>query len=197
MNKMKSASWAVDNLHLFCFYLRGWRILKMFKAFFLSAAAVVSSIQPVFAWQASTEGPDVFGVTKVIATEGGPHDSLVVQCDSKETLFVAYVLRKKEFEDVPEAPATLYIQGSGGTPLKLEATMRTWNDNYAGVVAVGRSPELMAAIQEIKNSKAKVNVGYEIGGNQDSASFSSRGSTTAMQRVIDGCRLSDIPLPPA
>ncbi|MUT27297.1 MULTISPECIES: hypothetical protein [Mesorhizobium] len=55
----------------------------------------------------------------------------------------------------------------------------------------------MAAIQEIKTSKGKVNVGYDIAGNRDSASFSSRGSTSAMQRVIDGCKLSAIPLPPA
>jgi hypothetical protein len=133
----------------------------------------------------------------VIATEGGVRDSLVVQCDSKETLFVAYVLRKKEFEEVTEAPAMLYIQGSSASSLKLEATIRTWNDNYAEVVAVGRIPELMAVIAEIKDSKGKVNVGYDISGNQDSASFSSRGSTKAMQRVIDGCKPSDIPLPPA
>lgn len=169
----------------------------MYKVLLLSVFAATVSIQPSFAWQASTEGPDVFGVTKVIATENGLRDSLVVQCDSKESLFVAYILRKKEFEDVPEGPATLYLQGSSGSPLKLAATIRTWNDNYAGVVAVGRVPEVMAAIQEIKNSKAKVNVGYDIAGNQASASFGSRGSTAAMQRVIDGCKLSDIPLPPA
>ncbi|OBQ83759.1 hypothetical protein A9K71_23350 [Mesorhizobium sp. WSM3873] len=64
------------------------------------------NVSPSLAWQANTEGPDVFGITKVIATEGSLRDSLVVQCDSKDTLFVAYIMRKKEFDEVPEGPAT-------------------------------------------------------------------------------------------
>ncbi|MGX5805102.1 hypothetical protein ACWGS9_28180 [Bradyrhizobium sp. Arg314] len=168
----------------------------MFRIVLLASLVVAISVEPSLAWQANTEGPDVFGVTKVLAAEGNDRESLVVQCDSKDVLFVAYIMRKKEFDAVTEGPATLYLQGNSSAPLKLDASIRAWNDNYAGIVAVGRVPEVMAAIQEIKNTKGKVNVGYDIAGNRDSASFSSRGSKAAMQRVIDNCKLSDIALPP-
>ncbi|RWD96080.1 hypothetical protein, partial [Mesorhizobium sp.] len=89
----------------------------MFKTVLLASLVVAMSVEPSLAWQANTEGPDVFGVTKVLATEGNDRESLVVQCDSKDVLFVAYIMRKKEFDAVTEGPATLYLQGNGPTPL--------------------------------------------------------------------------------
>jgi hypothetical protein len=143
------------------------------------------------------EGPDVFGATKAWAIEDGSQDSLVVQCDSEDDLYIAYITPKKPFEEIPTVPATLYIQASGEAPLQLDAVLRSWNDNYAGVVASGRDPQLIAVLREIEVAKSKINVGYDISGNRDSSSFGSRGSTQAMKSLFDACQLSDVEAPPA
>jgi hypothetical protein len=169
----------------------------LFKLSLISIILVAGSSSLAHAWDANVEGPDVFGVTKVIASVGGLRDGMVVQCDSKEDLFIAFIFRKKEFEDVAAGPATLYLQGASSEPLKLPAELRAWNDNYGGVVASGRDPQIFAAIKEIQEARSKLNVGFEIGGSQNSASFGSRGSTKAMEKVIQGCKLADIAKPPA
>jgi hypothetical protein len=160
------------------------------KRFCTSLVALAFWPAVAFAWNATVEGPDVFGVTKVIASEGNQRELLVVQCDSKDALHIAYIFAKKEFEDLPTAPATLLVQANGDEPHKLDATLRVWNDNYGGVVASGRDADLLAVLKKIGAAKGKVNVGYEAKGHQWSASFSSRGSTKAIERVIEGCKLS-------
>lgn len=148
---------------------------------------------PALAWDASVEGPDVFGVTKVFASDAAGRESLVVQCDSKDVLFVAFIMRKKEFEETPVAAAKLLIQVDGASPVTLEALRRDWNDNYFGVVAEGRTAELVSMVKAIQGGKGKINAGVDVEGVQYSATFSTRGSTSAMTKVINGCGLASIP----
>jgi hypothetical protein len=143
-------------------------------------------------WDARVEGPDVFGNVKAFATTIGAGESIVIQCDQKEDLFVAYVFRKKPFEDIPNVPAELLVQADGGTPLKLVATLRSWNDNYGGVVASGRAIEQLTALRLIASARGKTNVGAVIFSKQISSSFSSQGSRSAMERSIKSCKLDDL-----
>lgn len=138
----------------------------MIRTLALAAAAAVTATQ-AFAWGTHVEGPDVFGVTTVIALDEAARDSLVVQCDSKDQLVIAMISRKKEFEETPVSPATLLIQVDGATPVILEAVLREWNDNYAGVIATaGRSPDLIAVVKAIQSGKSKINAGVDISGNR-------------------------------
>lgn len=165
----------------------------MLRTIMLAGCAFMLTGTSAYAWTANVDGPDVFGVTKVFAIEGGERESLVVQCDSDENLFIAYIFRKKEFETVNETPATLLIQINGEQPASLSATMRAWNDNYGGVVASGRTAENIAVVTAIGKASGKINIGFEFLGNRESASVGSRGSTAAMKKVMDLCKL----LPPA
>jgi len=165
---------------------------QMFKRTVFAATVLSLTAPTALAWDVSIDGPDVFGVTKVFTTEGNAREAIVVQCDSKDELFVALIFKKKEFEDVPTIPATLLFQINGATPVKLEATLRAWNDNYGGVVASGRVPELVDTIKAIQDASGKINAGYEALGNQASASFGSRGSTDAMQKIMKHCLLDGI-----
>ncbi len=164
----------------------------------IAAAAALFSISDAYAWETFVEGPDVFGATKAMATEGTQRDSIVIQCDSKGMLALAYIMRKKEFEEVSETTATLYIRtSSDATPAKLEATLREWNDNYGGVVVSGVTPETLAVIRAIGDAKGKIGIGFEARGNQWSAEFSSRGSTKSMSKLLKACDLENEGLPPA
>ena len=148
---------------------------------------------PAFAdWNARVEGPDVFGNVKAFATTTGSDESMVVQCDQKDDLFVAFVFRKKPFEEMPSLPAELLVQVDGGTPLKLVATLRSWNDNYGGVIASGRAIEQLTALRLIASARGKINVGAVIFGKQISSSFSSQGSKSAMERSIKSCKLDNL-----
>ena len=62
------------------------------------------------AWETTVEGPDVFGKTTGVAVEFNGDKSMVVQCDSDDKLFVAFILRKKQFEEVIDIPAKLFIK---------------------------------------------------------------------------------------
>jgi hypothetical protein len=142
------------------------------------------------AWDALVEEPDVFGKVKVVATENSINQSLVVQCDSEAELFLAVIVRKKEFEDVTEAPAKLYVQTSDAGPAILEASFRNWNDNYAAVVASGRELEIINVISAIGSAKKKIKVGYEVLGLRESANFSSRNSKATVETIFEKCKLS-------
>lgn len=169
----------------------------MYKAM-IAVATALFSISDAYAWETFVEGPDVFGATKAMATEGSQRDGIVIQCDSKGSLALAYIVRKKEFDEVSSTTATLYIQSDkGATPAKLEATLREWNDNYAGVVVSGVSPELMNVIRSIGQAKGKIGIGFEARGNQWSAEFSSRGSTNSVSKLLKACDLENAGLPPA
>jgi hypothetical protein len=156
------------------------------------ALAIVSfafSSSVAFAWEALVDGPDVFNKTTVVATEANFNHSLIVQCDSEETLFLAFLEKKKEFEPVPESPAKLYLKWSDGEPLILDATVKEWNSNYLGVVVSGRENSVLKAIEGIRDAKSKIQSGIEILGSKTAASFSSRGSQKAMKSVIEKCKL--------
>lgn len=162
--------------------------LKM-RRFAFAALGLVASTGLAGAWSANIEGPDVFGVTKVIATEGGDREGMVIQCDSKDALHFAFIFRKKEFEPVTEAPATLYVQIDGASPVKLDASLREWNDIYGGFVVTGRDGELLSLLQSLGRAKSKVNIGAEVYGQQSSASFSARGSTKTVEQLTKFCNL--------
>ncbi len=145
---------------------------------------------PAFAWDAFVDGPDVFGKTRVIAGEESVQSMLVVQCESDGDTMIALTFGKKAFDDVTEQAADLYFAASDDAPRKLAAKLRSWNDNRGGVVAVLDGDDLKAVITAISEAKGKIKVGADISGNKIADNFSSRGSTSAMKKVIDGCKLA-------
>jgi hypothetical protein len=161
--------------------------------YILTAALLCMGTQETHAeWTAKVEGPDVFGNTKVIAGTAGRSDSLVIQCDQKDDLYIAFLFRKKEFDKIPNVSADLLLQSEGGQPMKMSAMLRTWNDNYAGIVVVGRSAENVAVLRTIASALGKINVGAVVNGNQMSAAFGSQGSRSAMDKAIKSCKLDDL-----
>ncbi len=158
----------------------------------LSICALTMLAGPALAWEVHVEGPDVFGTTKVSASEHSGYQRLVVHCDSKDVLIVAIIARKKEFDETPSGDGKLLIQVDAATPVTLNAVRRSWNDNFGGVVAEGRTLELLAIVKAIQGGKARINTGIEIDGIQSSATFSASGSTAAMAKAIDGCGLTSI-----
>ena len=165
-----------------------WRARIGLGVALLSATATATRAD----WPANVDGPDVFGNTRVVAGSGDGRERLVVQCDQKDMLFVAYLVRKREFEKIATAPADLLIQTDGGTPTKLIASLRNWNDNYLAVSAEGRTTQMLTLIQAIAAARGKINIGAVVNGNQLSASFGSSGSRVAMEKVISGCKLDAI-----
>ncbi len=143
-------------------------------------------------WSARTEGPDIFGVTKVVAATEGSDGSLVIQCDDKEGLSIAYIFRKKEFDDVVPTPAELLVQADNAKPLHLAAEVKEWNKNYAGVAADGRAADSIDALQAIRNAHTRINIGVVVGDHKVSASFEVDGSTGAMDSVVAGCKVSPL-----
>jgi hypothetical protein len=165
----------------------------MYRRTLITAFLCVISLPAWADWSAMVEGPDVFGNTKVIATESGFNEGMVVQCDQQKDLFVALLFRKKKFEEIGGADTELLIQTvEGGTPIKLPAALRAWNDDFAGIVASGRSPELVAVLRAISAAKSKINVGAVVRGNQISSSFGAQGSKNAMEKAIKACKLEEL-----
>lgn len=160
----------------------------MFRRCFMASAMLCGS--PAYAWDAMVNGPDVFGDTTVIAGEQGLQSGIVVQCSTKGELFIALISPKKAFEEVPEADATLYIAATPNAPTKLAARIKSWNDNFAGVVSTGSPSDLLPVLTAIRDAKSKIQAGAEIGGNRVSDSYSSGGSKSAMIKAIEGCKLS-------
>ena len=142
------------------------------------------------AWDAVVDGPDVFGKTKVVASEGAYNNGLVIQCNSDSELFFAFIQKKKEFDKTPEAPAKLLVKASEASPVSFDATVRDWNDNYIGVVVAGRADDLVKVLDLIGSAKGKIEVGYDVGGVQESASFGSHNSTRTIQTVFDKFKLT-------
>ena len=144
-------------------------------------------------WTTKVEGPDVFGNTKVHAIAASNiNESLVIQCDQKDDLHIALLFRKKEFDKLPTVPAELLVQADNGQPVKLSAVLRTWNDNYGGIVAEGSSAELVAILRTIALARGKINLGAVVNGNQICASFGSQGSRAAMEKAIKSCKLEEL-----
>jgi hypothetical protein len=143
-------------------------------------------------WSARVEGPDVFGNTKVHASELSLNDGLIVHCDQKDELNVAYIFRKKEFDQLPKATGEFFIQTDGGQPVKMTAGLRNWNDNFGGIVVSGRNAEVVAILRSIASARSKINIGATINGNQISATFGSQGSKGAMEKAIRSCKLDEL-----
>jgi hypothetical protein len=53
------------------------------KKHFVATISFLMFSTPCSAWNATVDGPDIFGKTKVVELEGGLSNSLVVQCDSE------------------------------------------------------------------------------------------------------------------
>jgi hypothetical protein len=159
------------------------KVAAALAALFISTSAALS-------WDATIEGPDVFGATKALGGIDNGRDSLVIQCSSDDTLHLALLLPVKEFEETPTTPATFHIQIDDGQPVALEASLRGWNKNYRGVVLSEKTAELISLVRSFGTAKRVVNVGYEVNGYRDSASFSARGSTQAIKRISDACKLN-------
>jgi len=157
------------------------------------ALGLATLLSPPFcahgAWSAKTFGPDVFGQTTVVAESGGEDESLVVQCDDQGKLFIAFIFTKKKFDEVQTLPADLLIQVDNGTPIHLGAETRSWNDDYAGVVAEGRTSASISGLKAIGGARTSLNAGVVVGDHRESATFSSAGSTEAIEEAFRGCKL--------
>lgn len=168
--------------------------MKNFNKFCFSLilAAGLSSSSLGYAWDISVEGPDVFDKTKVVVSESNYNEGIVIQCNSDDELLVAYIFKKKEFEPIAEAPGKILFKVGDAPPIKLEGSLRAWNDNFGGMVVSGRDPEIVNVIRQIKDAKGKINIGIDFLGNQESAEISARGSTKAMETVLSKCKLDSV-----
>jgi hypothetical protein len=165
----------------------------MYKRLIATAVVTMFAAPANAEWSSSVIGPDVFGNTKVIATTTGFNDGIAVQCDQKDDLFVAFLFRKKKFEPVTNTSAELLIQAAdGGTPVKLSAVLKGWNDDFGGIVASGRTSEMVQVLRLIATAKSKINVGAVVRGNQISGTFAAQGSTAAMEKAIKSCKLESL-----
>jgi hypothetical protein len=142
-------------------------------------------------WVTNQNGPDVFGTTTIVSIAVGSTRNFVVQCDDKDQLFLALIFPKKKFEEINNTPAELLIQSDSGAPSHLLAELRSWNDDYAGVVVEGRYPEILKVLRDIRSEHVTLNAGAVVGGYKESASFEADGSTSAMDSVFKVCKLGD------
>jgi hypothetical protein len=85
--------------------------MKRPGCFLLSEAITVCAASEADAnWSVSTQGPDVFGNTTVIAVDQSVNgDGLVIQCNQKDTLEVALL--------VPATPSELDQLSKNGSPM--------------------------------------------------------------------------------
>ncbi len=150
-------------------------------------------------WYAHASQPDVFGNRTVDAfvVAGSSGDALVVQCDQKDALDLAYIFpaTPKELDSIgemSEIPVKLFLKVDNGAVITLAATMRGWNSTRGGFVVSGRLYATVKAIQEIGTARTVIGVGVDVAGNKQSDNFGATGSTTAMQTVIKDCKLADI-----
>ena len=118
----------------------------MARTIFFTIFFAIALQKSALAWNAEVNGPDVFGKITVVASEHILNKSLVVQCDTETELFLAFIIKKKEFDTTPEVPAKLLIKTSDAAPTILDATLRDWNDNYMGVVVAGRNDDVIKVI---------------------------------------------------
>ena len=154
-------------------------------------------------WGSRAMPPDVFGNTTAIATDtSATGDALVVQCNSKDSLDLAIVspATKSELDMMsrPGAgiPGLLLVRADQGPVSKFAAVIQQWNNTYIGIVASGRTTDLVATIHAIGNAKTNISVGSEVAGDQHSETFSAAGSTAAIATLIKACKLDDITAAP-
>lgn len=166
--------------------------MRTLKSAALAAVIFAVTVSPALSWDATVEGPDVFGQMKALGGTTNGRDTLVIQCDSAEDLFLAFLVPIPEFEETPVVPATFLIQIDDAQPRELVATLRGWNKSNAGIVVEGRRAENVEAIELFGTAKRRINIGFVINGKKGSATFDARGSTKAVRRLVEACKLGDI-----
>ena len=84
-------------------------------------------------------------------------------------------------------PAKILVKVDNGAVQTLEnAEVRPWNDKYIGVVASGRTPDVLAVIHSIGTATRKIEVGLELADKQFSIGFGASGSTAAISAPTEG-----------
>ena len=89
-------------------------------------------------------------------------------------------------------PADLLVKVDNGPVEKLDAQLRQWNDRFLGIVAEGRTPDILAAVRAIGAANGTINVGADVSGARQTDSFDAQGSTAAMNTVVKNCKLDDV-----
>lgn len=150
-------------------------------------------------WIAHASQPDVFGQRTVEAASMAPSgDGLIIQCDQKNTLDLAYIFQasRKDLDEMSRGaasiPVDLLLKVDSGQVMKLAASLRPWNNHFAGFVVDGRDYATVEAIEAISKATRIVSVGVSFLGNKQSDNFGAGGSTAAMATVMTDCKLGDI-----
>lgn len=150
-------------------------------------------------WSSQVTGPDVFGNTTVLATvDNADGNGLVVQCDQNNTLDLAYIIpgTPSELDELSKAgtsiPADLLVKVDHGQVMKFSAEFKAWNNTYIGIVASGRTTDIVAAIKAMGAAASQISVGAVIAGTQQSDSFDVENSTSTMNTATLDCKLSNI-----
>jgi hypothetical protein len=166
----------------------------------LLTVLVLATSAPAWAqWGARVDGPDVFGTTKVIAAvSSASGDGLVVQCDGKDALLLAYIMpgTPSELSELSQAgtgvPIDLLVKAGNDAVRTFTAQLSRWNNKYMGVVAQGRTPELVAMVRAIGAASGRISVGVDFLGHKQSESFGADGSTAAMNTAVKDCNLDKV-----
>ncbi len=155
-------------------------------------------------WSSQVTGPDVFGNTTVLATvDNVDGNGLVVQCDQNSTLDLAYIIpgTPSELDELSKAgtsiPADLLVKVDNGLVMKFSAEFKAWNNTYVGIVASGRTTDIVTAIKAIGGAANQISVGAVIAGNQQTDNFDVGNSTSAMNTATSDCKLADIQAGPS
>ncbi|MCF3947767.1 hypothetical protein [Acidiphilium iwatense] len=169
--------------------------LAAMLTFILCAMSPAATAQ----WFAHVSQPDVFGQRTVEAASIAPSgDGLIVQCDQKNTLDLAYIFQasRKDLDEMSggaaSIPVDLLLKVDGGKVMKLGASLRPWNNHFAGFVVDGRDYATVEAVEAISKAARIVSVGVSFLGNKQSDNFGASGSTAAMATVMKDCKLNDI-----
>ena len=150
-------------------------------------------------WVVRANGPDVIGNEKVVAiAPSDSGDALIVQCDQTSSLYIALIERgtSSEMNQLSEIssgiPAELLIRVDQNPVQKFDAKLRQWNTRFLGVVARGRTPDMVAVLRQIGTGQRRISVGTEVLGSQESDSFGVMGSANAINQVLKDCKLNDV-----
>ncbi|SIQ22768.1 MULTISPECIES: hypothetical protein [Acidiphilium] len=169
------------------------------KATLIAGFYLFSSQVALAQWGARVQGPDVFGATTVVAATGNSsEDGLVIQCDNKHSLYIAYIIpgRKSELNEMSQAdsgiPVTLLMKIDSNPVVKFKAELKMWNNTYLGIVTSGRRTKLFDIIKSLATAKTNVSVGADLMGSKQSDTFGVSGSTAAMSTVTKDCALNNI-----
>lgn len=159
----------------------------------LAVAAAI--ITPAWAkWLTSVDGPDVFGLVTVHAGVIGPQDrTLIIRCDGTDNLELAitFPARPSELDRLSghPIPAKLLVRIDNGDVMTFNAQAREWNPQRVGVVAEGRTADLIAAVRALGGAQKSIGAGIDYGTAKESANFSAEGSTAAINTVTEKCKL--------